>query len=118
MTAAFDPEGLFHLVPAALWRAHLASGTVEWSPPSLQREGFCHLSFGHQLEGTLAAHFAQAHELTVLELEPKALGPALRLERSRGEERFPHLYRPLLPTDIRGAQLLHRDAEGAWDRSP
>lgn len=113
-----DPRGLFHLVAAGAWRVHLARGGGEWRPESLAEEGFCHLSFGSQVPGTLAAHFAGVDELLLLELDPHALGDDLRLERSRGGAHFPHLYRPLRPTDLVRERRLVRGADGAWRVEP
>ena len=82
------PTRLFHLVPCESW-----SGHEEWRPASLATEGFVHLSFAHQLDGTLAAHFAGAGELFLLEVELE--GDGLVIEASRGGAPFPHLYRAL-----------------------
>jgi uncharacterized protein (DUF952 family) len=59
------------------------------------RDGFIHLSAGHQLEGTLAKHFAGQSELVLLAVDPHRLGPDLKWERSRAGALFPHLYAPL-----------------------
>ncbi len=59
------------------------------------RDGFIHLSAAHQLEGTLASHFAGQAGLILLAVDPDWLGPALKWERSRGGALFPHLYAPL-----------------------
>ena len=40
------------------------------------RDGFIHLSAAHQLEGTLAKHFARQDGLMLLALDPAQLGPA------------------------------------------
>jgi uncharacterized protein (DUF952 family) len=59
------------------------------------RDGFIHLSAGHQLAGTLAAHFAGQEGLVVVALDAGRLGPSLKWEASRGGALFPHLYAPL-----------------------
>ena len=59
------------------------------------RDGFIHLSAGHQLEGTLAAHFAGQRDLMLVALDAGRLGDALKWEPSRGGALFPHLYAPL-----------------------
>lgn len=58
-------------------------------------DGFIHLSAGHQLEGTLAKHFAGQAGLLLLAVDPARLGPDLKWETSRGGALFPHLYAPL-----------------------
>ena len=85
-------ERLFHLAGPAAWRAHRES-TDSWQPASLETEGFVHLSFSHQLAATLAVHFASAAEMVLVEVDPARFGDALRVEESRGDESFPHLYR-------------------------
>jgi uncharacterized protein (DUF952 family) len=59
------------------------------------RDGFIHLSAAHQLEGTLAKHFAGQAGLLLLAVDPAQLGPDLKWETSRGGALFPHLYAPL-----------------------
>lgn len=59
------------------------------------RDGFIHLSAGHQLEGTLAAHFAGQAGLVLLAVDAGHLGADLKWEASRGGALFPHLYAPL-----------------------
>ena len=56
------------------------------------RDGFIHLSAGHQLAATLAAHFAAHEGLVLVALDADRLGQALRWEASRGGALFPHLY--------------------------
>ena len=59
------------------------------------RDGFIHLSAGHQVSGTLAKYFAGQSDLVLLAVDPERLGERLRWETSRGGELFPHLYGPL-----------------------
>jgi uncharacterized protein (DUF952 family) len=59
------------------------------------RDGFIHLSAAHQLEGTLAKHFAGREGLMLLAVDAARLGPDLKWEASRGGALFPHLYAPL-----------------------
>jgi uncharacterized protein (DUF952 family) len=59
------------------------------------RDGFIHLSAGHQVAGTLATHFVGQTDLVLLAVDPDRLGARLRWEPSRGGELFPHLYGPL-----------------------
>ncbi|MCB9915897.1 MAG: DUF952 domain-containing protein [Planctomycetes bacterium] len=93
----FAPPRLFHLAPAAAWRARAAG--APWRPPSLAAEGFVHLSFASQLAGTLAAHFDPRDELWLLELDPARVEAELRYEPSRAGALFPHVYRALEETD-------------------
>ncbi len=114
MTTAERPPRLFHLLAGPLEVARRALEADELRPASLALEGFCHLSFADQLEGTLAAHFADADELVVLEvvLEPSAEPGRddLVLEPARGGALFPHLYRPLVRTEVTRIWELRRRA--------
>lgn len=76
------------------------------SPDDL-RDGFVHLSAAHQVEGTLAKHFAGRDDLSVLAVDPAKLpAGALRWEESRGGKRFPHLYVPLPRSAIVGRERV------------
>lgn len=59
------------------------------------RDGFIHFSAGHQVAETLAKHYPGQVELVLLSVDPDRLGPALKWEKSRGGDLFPHLYGPL-----------------------
>ena len=72
----------------------------EFGERSLTPDGFVHLSFAEQISGTLETHYAEAREVALLEIDPDRTRDALRLEPSRGGALFPHLYRPLEPSDI------------------
>jgi uncharacterized protein (DUF952 family) len=104
-------ERLFHLVLPADWRA--ADPAAPWAPPSLASEGFLHLSFARQLQGTLEVHFAAADEVWLLEVDPEAVAADLALEPSRGGELFPHLHRALGREEVLGWWRLVRDDGGA-----
>ena len=71
-----------------------------------------HASFTRQLDGTLALHFAGAQDVVLLLLDPERLGDALRLEASRGGEKFPHVYRELRAGDVLGRVRLVAEAGG------
>ena len=59
------------------------------------RDGFIHLSAGHQVAGTLVKYFAGQRDLVLLAVDPERLEERLRWETTRGGELFPHLYGPL-----------------------
>jgi len=103
---------LFHIVARDAWTRVLSRGGP-WSPPSLDAEGFVHLSFAEQLQGTLDLHFPGPDALVLLEVDRAALerrGDALRLEPSRGGALFPHLYGPIRAGDVLRTWPLPRAA--------
>lgn len=101
-------ERLFHVAHPAELRRALTDPRGELAPPSLAREGFVHLSLARQLAGTLAAHFAGADEVALVEVELAPDDPDLAREPSRGGELFPHLYRPLARAELVRAWTLRR----------
>jgi uncharacterized protein (DUF952 family) len=80
------------------------------------RDGFIHFSTATQLAETAARHFAGQTDLMLVAVDGGALGAALKWERSRGGDLFPHLYGPLplaavhwarpLPDEVGGHRLL------------
>ena len=94
-------ERLFHFVPGDLGELR---GT--YAPASRAAEGFVHLSFRGQLQGTLDLHFAGVPSVYLLELAPERVAEELRLEPSRGGADFPHLYRALERADALAAWHL------------
>jgi uncharacterized protein (DUF952 family) len=89
------PDALFHLATVEEWAGYQAAGRIE--APSLATEGFVHCSWGRQVAGTVAKHFAGATDLLALRLDPTALGEvALVEEDSYGSgQAFPHAYGPI-----------------------
>lgn len=111
----FEPdERLFHFVGRAEWERAQRHG--QWQPPSLDSEGFVHLSFRHQIEGTLDVHFGGVDEVLLLEIEPDDLGQ-LVIEPSRGGALFPHLYRHVRTSEAVRSHHLVR-GQGGWTGLP
>lgn len=85
---------VYKILTEAAFREAERKGHFAGSADDL-RDGFIHLSAAHQLEGTLAKHFAGQDALVLLGIDAVRLGPDLRWEPSRGGALFPHLYAPL-----------------------
>jgi uncharacterized protein (DUF952 family) len=100
------PDGLYHLASSTEWADHQARGAID--PPSLGTEGFVHCSYGHQVAGTLAKHFAGTTDLLALELDAAALGDVRLVdEDSYGSgQAFPHAYGPIPATAVVGTTRL------------
>ena len=109
----YQPLGerrLFHLVRDASAQELPDRGVLP--VPSLETEGFVHLSFLAQLAGTLNAHFDGVRRVCLLELDLEQVRDEVRFEVSRGGVRFPHLYRALdLQRDVIRRWTLVRDGE-------
>lgn len=87
-------EIVYKVLSEAAYQEAARNGHFSGSPDDL-RDGFIHLSTPHQLEGTLAKHFAGQAGLVLIALDAAMLGAALKWEASRGGALFPHLYAPL-----------------------
>lgn len=96
-------------------RAFCAAGVFRGSADDL-RDGFIHFSAAHQLEGTLAKHYAGRTDLMLLAIDQMALAAVanapLRWEPSRGGDLFPHLYGPLPWSAVVEVVPITRDADG------
>jgi uncharacterized protein (DUF952 family) len=55
-------------------------------------DGFIHLSTPAQVAETARKHFSGEDGLTLIAIDPEALGDALKWEPSRGGALFPHFY--------------------------
>lgn len=90
-----EPDGLYHLSTQEDWVRSRELGRIE--PPSLESEGFVHCSWGRQVSGTVAKHFAGVPEILGLRLDPGKLGDLRLIEedRSGSGQEFPHVYGPI-----------------------
>ena len=93
------------------WRAAEAAGAFRGSDVD-QRDGFIHFSTAAQVAETAAKHFANQSGLMLVAVDGEALGPALKWERSRGGDLFPHLYAALPLSAVRSAQPLPDEVDG------
>jgi uncharacterized protein (DUF952 family) len=90
---------LFHIAEQSFWDAAQASG--EYRVPSLDAEGFIHLSTRVQFVATANRYYVGRSDLTLLEVDESVLED-LRYEVSTNDELFPHLYGTLaVPSVIR-----------------
>jgi uncharacterized protein (DUF952 family) len=104
-------EPVYKILTADAFKKAAREGQFTGSPDDT-RDGFIHLSAAHQLEGTLAKHFAGQDGLLLLALDPDRLGASLKWEVSRGGELFPHLYAPLDLAAMLWAEALPLGSDG------
>ena len=102
---------IYKILSRAEWDAAKAAGRFEGSAVDHQ-DGFIHLSAGDQAQTTAALYFKGQENLVLLGVEAERLGDALKWEASRGGALFPHLYRPLLVSEVVTEADLPLDAEG------
>jgi uncharacterized protein (DUF952 family) len=94
---------IYKICPAAAWREAERQGVYRGSADDI-RDGFIHFSAGAQVAGTAGKHFAGQTGLVLIAVDADVLGAALRWERSRNDELFPHLYGEL---DLGAVVAIH-----------
>jgi uncharacterized protein (DUF952 family) len=82
---------IFKIVATAEWRAAESGGAFDGAGID-RADGYIHFSTAAQAAGTAAKWFAGRADLTLVAVDPEALGAALKWEPSRGGALFPHLY--------------------------
>src|SRR5881227_2449985 len=107
---------IYKIVPEALWRAAEARAEFDGAPVDVA-DGYIHFSTAAQVRDTAAKHFAGERDLLLLTVEAERLGEALRFERSRGGDLFPHLYGKLQVANVMRVDKLPLHADGGHDFS-
>lgn len=102
---------IYKILSRAEWDAAKAVGRFEGSAVDHQ-DGFIHLSGHDQAQETAAKYFKDQNDHVLLGVEAESLGEALKWEASRGGALFPHLYRPLLVSEVLTENPLSLDADG------
>jgi uncharacterized protein (DUF952 family) len=82
---------IYKICPASAWREAERQGVYRGSADDA-RDGFIHFSTSSQVAETAKKHFFGQTGLFLIEVDADAMGEALRWERSRNDELFPHLY--------------------------
>ena len=81
---------LFKIIAAVEWASAVRAGRFEGAAIDL-RDGFIHLSAGHQVRETAARHFAGQEGLVLVAFTEGHLDN-LKWELSRGGDLFPHVH--------------------------
>jgi uncharacterized protein (DUF952 family) len=102
---------IYKICEWAAWQAAERDGLYRGSEIDL-RDGFIHFSTAAQLGETAAKHFAGQTDLMLVAVDGDVLGPALKWERSRGGNLFPHLYAGLPMSAVRWARPLPDEVSG------
>jgi uncharacterized protein (DUF952 family) len=102
---------IYKICEQTLWRLAEAEGRFDGSKDDI-RDGFIHLSTAAQLAETAQKHFAQRPDLVLIAVDGDALGAALKWERSRGGDLFPHLYGRLPLSAVRWVRPLADERNG------
>jgi uncharacterized protein (DUF952 family) len=102
---------IYKICEREAWRAAEEEQTYRGSAVDA-RDGFIHFSTAAQVAETAAKHFAGATGLMLIAVDGEALGAALKWERSRGGDLFPHLYAALPLNAVRWARPLADEVDG------
>ena len=102
---------IYKLAPAKLWQEAEQTGKFPGAPVDLA-DGFIHFSTAEQAPETAAKHFSGQTGLVIIAVRSEALGDALKWEPSRGGALFPHLYRPLIVSEIETVSPLPLGPDG------
>jgi len=102
---------IYKILSRAEWEAAKAVGQFDGSYVD-KADGFIHFSAADQAQETAAKWFKDQADLVLLGVEAEPLGEALKWEPSRGGALFPHLYRPLLTSEVLSQADLELDAAG------
>jgi uncharacterized protein (DUF952 family) len=105
---------IYKICPASAWREAERQGVFRGSADDA-RDGFIHFSAGSQVAETARKHFAGQIGLFLIAVDADALGAALRWERSRNDELFPHLYGELDLGAVVGIHNMRARSDGSHD---
>jgi uncharacterized protein (DUF952 family) len=105
---------IYKICSASAWREAERSGVYRGSADDL-RDGFIHFSTASQVAETARKHFFGQTALFLVEVDADVLGDALRWERSRNDELFPHLYGELDLGAVTFVRDLHARPDGSHD---
>lgn len=102
---------VYKLLTIQEWEIFEKSGEFSGSPVD-RTDGFIHLSYAHQVDGTARRHFAGRGDLVLLALASTSFGNCLKAEVSRGGEPFPHLYASFRREDVIWSRTLRSGIDG------
>ena len=105
---------IYKICSASAWREAEERGAYRGSADDA-RDGFIHFSTATQVAETARKHFAGQKDLLLIAVDADALGTALRWERSRNDELFPHLYAELSLEAISEVHEMPARADGSHD---
>jgi len=105
------PTTIYKICSTQLWRDAQRAGLFRGAPPDLA-DGFIHFSSAAQVAETAGKHFPGAIDQVLVAVDAGLLGEALKWERSRGGDLFPHLYGPLSLAAVLWVEPLPLGADG------
>jgi len=107
-------RSIYKICPASAWREAERQGVYRGSADD-ERDGFIHFSAVSEVVETAKKHFVGQTGLFLIQIDADALGDALRWERSRNDELFPHLYGALDLGAVTGVLEMRARSDGGHD---
>jgi len=102
----FKNDVIYKICTKSEWEEAVAKGIYTGSPDDI-RDGFIHFSAFDQVTGTLDKHFKDQKGLVLLKIAVDRLpAGALKWEKSRNDQEFPHLYADLDPAAVIDKEVL------------
>ena len=105
---------IYKICAASTWREAERQGVFRGSADDA-RDGYIHFSTASQVAETARKHFFGQTGLFLIAVDAEALGAALRWERSRNHELFPHLYGELDLGAVRNVLNMPARSDGCHD---
>ena len=102
---------IFHIAEKSAWESARATGS--YRVPSLDSEGFIHLSTSDQYIATANRYYRGRDDLVLLEVDPDGLSD-LRYEKSTNDELFPHLYSELPASAVVRVHMFVPTPDGSF----
>jgi uncharacterized protein (DUF952 family) len=112
--AGLSVRRIYKICPASAWREAERQGVYRGSADDI-RDGFIHFSTASQVAETARKHFFGQTGLFLIEVDADSLAGALRMERSRNDELFPHLYGELDLGAVTGVLSMRARSDGYHD---
>ena len=111
---------ILHITTRKAWIDATRAG--QYSPPSLEAEGFIHASTLKQVLPVAAQYYKGQSGLVLLEIDPKRLAPELKWEPPTGGplpgvpegDAFPHIYGPINLDAVVQVLDMEPDASGEF----
>jgi uncharacterized protein (DUF952 family) len=107
-------SNIFHIVAAEDWAA--AGDQSAYRHPSLESEGFIHLSSRDEVVATTGRYYADVTGLVLLEVDPSSLDDELKWEPAPTMIMYPHLYGPLPKTAVIAVHDWSPESQRAFDQ--
>lgn len=102
---------IFHIVEKKAWKGIESGG--EYTPESLEQEGFIHCSTGDKINETANRIFKNKRHLFLLIIDTKRVEAPIKYEEdSELGEVFPHIYGPLNTNAVIDKISLNPDKKG------